>query len=470
MERSKIIDKAEETLNTGIIESEKRILKDLIKLLQDFDKSGGRLVFNADTIKLINQAEFDILNALNKSGYNSRVKQYLKDFDKIKQASILQQKSVNKIDVSVRLLNNIQKGAIQQTTNALLGNGLNTALIQPVKNILMESATSGMTIPQAELQLRQVILGDSEKLGKLERYATQISRDAISQYDGMMQSRIAKEYELDGISYEGSLIKDSRPQCVRWATMGEIPAEDLEGEIAWAYKNGSGMIPNTEPANFVIYRGGFNCRHTATAIRLENEPNQKLTRLLNKAKEAEDEMQQITESVTNKFDASATDILFKSRGSAIRKAITEYDRDYEKITDLIRNTVFTDKRNELTKIIAQIKEESKAVDVTIQKVKTRNHASDELGYSGNLIIGRTKNGTTFETQVNTSKMIYAKEKPEDAIRILGQAKWNEIKRETGLPGGLGHKYYEQYRKLNPNSRDAIGIQALSREYYSHFLD
>lgn len=268
MERSKIIDQAEQTLNTGIIESEKRILKDLIKLLQDFDKSGGRLVFNSDTIKLINQAEFDILNALNKSGYNSRVKQYLKDFDKIKQATILQQKGLNNIDVSVRLLNNIQKGAIQQTTNALLGNGLNSALVQPVKNILMESATSGMTIPQAESQLRQIIMGDPERLGKLEKHVTQISRDAVSQYDGMMQSRIAKEYDLDGISYEGSLIKDSRPQCVRWATMGELPVKDLKEEIKWAENNGSGMIPNTTPDNFCIYRGGFNCRHTATAIRL----------------------------------------------------------------------------------------------------------------------------------------------------------------------------------------------------------
>lgn len=267
MERDKIIDRAEETLSSGILESERRVLKDVIKLLNQFDKSGGRIVFNADTINLINQAEQDILNALNKSGYNTRVSQYLKDFDKIKNATIAQQRSLNGINVSTRLLNNIQKSAIQQTENILLGNGLNANVIQPVKDVLLESAASGMTIPQAELQLRSVISGDPERLGKLQKHVTQISRDSIEQYDGMMQSRIAKEYDLDCISYEGSLIRDSRPQCVRWANIGELKVEDLKEEIAWAYNNGSGMIPNTTPDNFVIYRGGWQCRHSCTVTR-----------------------------------------------------------------------------------------------------------------------------------------------------------------------------------------------------------
>lgn len=267
MSREKIITDAENTLNSGIRKDESAVLKSLLQLLSDFDKSGGKLVFNSQTVNLINKAEKEILKALNRSGYNSRVKQYLRDFDKIKEATILQQKQVNKIDVSVRLLNNIQRSAIQQTSNIMLGNGLNTNLIQPVKNILMESATSGMTIAQAELQLRQTILGDTERLGKLERFVTQISRDSVSGYDGMLQGRIAKEYELDCISYEGSLISDSRPQCVRWATMGEFNISELPKEIDWAYANGSGMIPNTTKDNFYIYRGGYNCRHTVTATR-----------------------------------------------------------------------------------------------------------------------------------------------------------------------------------------------------------
>lgn len=468
--KDKILDDAEDLLNSGIPKAEKKVFLELKELLRQFNTSGGKIVFDSQTINLINEAEKRILKALNKSGYNDRVKSYLKDFDLIKENVVAQQKKINGINVATRPLNNLQKSAIQQTTNILTGNGMNYNFIQPVKDILLSSASSGMTIAEAELQLKSIVLGDEERLGKLNRYVTQVSRDAVSQFDGMLQSRIAKEYDLDGISYEGSIIRDSRDQCKRWVEMGEIPWENLEAEVAWAFKYGSGMIPETTKDNFIIYRGGYNCRHSATAIRLSKEPNSELTKLLEGAKEAKDEMQEITEIIIDKYDAGATNILFKSRGSAIRKAVTEYDGDYNKITDLIRNTVFTENKKNISSIIEDVKSESKKFGVEIIKVKQRSATSDPLGYSGNLLIGKTANGTSFETQINTAKMIYAKEKPEDAIRIIGKSKWDEIKKETGLQGGLGHEYYEKFRLLNPDSREALIIAEQSKKYYANFLD
>lgn len=266
--REQIISDAEKELLSVIPRSQKQVFAEVSKLLTEFDRESGKIKFNAETTRLINQAAARIYKALNKAGYDSRVTQYLKDFDAIKEAAINEQKLINRIGVSPRNLTNIQRSAIQQTTNILLGNGLDARLIQPVKDILLQSATSGMTIAQAELQLRDTILGNSEQLGKLEKYVTQISRDSISQFDGMMQSRIALDYELDGVSYEGSIIKDSRAQCKRWVEMGEIPIANLKKEIKWAEDNGSGMIPGTVPDNFMINRGGYGCRHGATAIRL----------------------------------------------------------------------------------------------------------------------------------------------------------------------------------------------------------
>lgn len=266
--REEIIEDSETLLVENIPKSQKEVFSEIQTLLKEFPREGGKMKFNSETTKLINQATQRIYKALNKSGYDSRVQQYLKSFDALKESAIAEQKIKNRIDVSPRNLTNIQRSAIQQTANMLLGNGLDARLIQPVKDVLMQSATSGMTIAQAEVQLRQTILGNKETLGKFDRYITQISRDAISQYDGMMQSRIAVEYELDGVSYEGSIIRDSRAQCKRWVEMGEIPINDLTKEIEWANKNGSGMIPKTTKDNFLINRGGFNCRHTATAIRL----------------------------------------------------------------------------------------------------------------------------------------------------------------------------------------------------------
>jgi hypothetical protein len=50
--------------------------------------------------------------------------------------------------------------------------------------------------------------------------------------------------------------------------MGVVKDAQLPGEIEWALRNGSGMIPATTPETFGIYRGGYRCRHHATAIQV----------------------------------------------------------------------------------------------------------------------------------------------------------------------------------------------------------
>ena len=91
-----------------------------------------------------------------------------------------------------------------------------------------------------------------------------------------------------------------------------------------------------------------------------------------------------------------------------------------------------------------------------------------MGYSGNIVNIKTSNRLIAEIQVNTAKMIYAKEKPVDAKRILGEKLWNEIYAQTGIEGGLGHKYYEQWRVLDKASEKAIEIAKKSVDYYSNF--
>lgn len=65
-------------------------------------------------------------------------------------------------------------------------------------------------------------------------------------------------------------------------------------------------------------------------------------------------------------------------------------------------------------------------------------------------------------------MIYAKETPENARKIIGDELWSTIRHETRMDGGLGHKLYDEYRVLDPKSEKAKEIAKKSREYYSHF--
>ena len=104
----------------------------------------------------------------------------------------------------------------------------------------------------------------------------QASRDALLQYDGVVNEAVRKVYKMDALLYVGSIVKDSRAQCERWVRetkngkLGLILFEDLQDEIDWADNNGTGMIPNTTPENFCQNRGGYNCRHIAYPVRLQN--------------------------------------------------------------------------------------------------------------------------------------------------------------------------------------------------------
>ena len=80
------------------------------------------------------------------------------------------------------------------------------------------------------------------------------------------------------------------------------------------------------------------------------------------------------------------------------------------------------------------------------------------------------NGIQAEIQVNTPKMIYAKETETNARKILGDKVCDQIAKETGMQGGLGHKYYEDIRILDEVKDIAkiAELTKLSKSYYAHF--
>lgn len=185
-----------------------------------------------------------------------------------------------------------------------------------------------------------------------------------------------------------------------------------------------------------------------------------ISEIVKRASSVGDEVQSIAERIAIKNGGYVTPINFKSTTSITRKVITEGITPYD-IKDAVRTTIIVPK--------------SRIEDVLEELYKTegflrlkRQKPESFMGYSGNIVNIRTTNGLTAEIQVNTERMIFAKERPEDAKRILGKKRWEEIHNETGMEGGLGHKYYEQWLILDKSSNEALKIVEKSIEYYSHF--
>jgi hypothetical protein len=98
-------------------------------------------------------------------------------------------------------------------------------------------------------------------------------------------------------------------------------------------------------------------------------------------------------------------------------------------------------------------------------VKVISGNTDPLGYSGINTSIKTKSGITAEIQVNTPEMIYAKEPENIARSLLGDDTYKTISDKTGIKGGQGHKFYEDWRALDSETPAAKSIAEQSRDYY-----
>lgn len=188
-----------------------------------------------------------------------------------------------------------------------------------------------------------------------------------------------------------------------------------------------------------------------------------ITEVCKMARASGKEIQGIAESIAQKYGAKCTPINFKSEESIRRKVLLERQEvpmfSPKNLKDTVRTTIVADNKD-IDFIISDLVKHKSFVRLKEQKTS--------LGYVGNIVNLITNNGLIAEIQVITPYMIYAKESPKIAKQILGESMWNKIMQKTKLEGGLGHKFYEQWRLLNPKSKEAIEIAKKSVEYYRHF--
>lgn len=190
---------------------------------------------------------------------------WFQSFEEIEYYNSKIQKDLNNIKVRIKDLPKTRQLQIDLVSENMIGSGVDANFLRPIREVIAKNTLAQSSFAETRDFLKNYILGDKDAQGKLQRYAHQIARDSIMQYDGTVNAQIMKTYEMTNISYVGSLIEDSRPQCIRWVEDfdGIIPVDELEDEIVWAEKNGSGMIDGTTVENFCVNRGGYNCRHQA---------------------------------------------------------------------------------------------------------------------------------------------------------------------------------------------------------------
>jgi hypothetical protein len=286
-EKIRLIEAVESGFLKGIEGTEKALFAALLKLLRQFSNKGGRFVKDRATNALILKLKREILQTIRRSTYLTKIEDYLTNFDEVERLNRLTYSQTLQREINLSL-NAQKKLAIEELTDALTGqSALNSNFVNPIRKMMLNAVALGQTLEETEENLRRFVRGNNQQLGRFRAYTGQVARDALNGWDGLVNDTIRDRYDLDGFMYVGSIVRDSRPNCVHLVSgsgqfsdlsirPGVFAVSDIPKIISRA-RGGKGFNPNVTPETFAQYRMGYNCRHQIIYIRLTDE--EMLTRL-----------------------------------------------------------------------------------------------------------------------------------------------------------------------------------------------
>ena len=318
MEKLQALDSGEAELTDSLSKIERKIVESLRGYLNEMDRENGRLILNANNRRILVRAANE-LDKIVKKDWRNPTEEYLSTFDKV---DAINSELYSELGVrSIRNQITPAKELIVEGIANRLGSPKQFAneLTAPIKQILSKNVLIGSTFKDAELELRtfiQTTIDQAEltgvpevSLGHLNRYAKQITRDALNQYDGTVKQKIQQDLNLTHFRYVGSIIFTTRSNCRHMVSRDEIVGEpkgsgkkqrieqvanrfaDLRQDdggylvadiptIIERSKGKSGWDPDTTPENYFVKRGGFNCRHEAIPYLYNSRRAQRALRTL----------------------------------------------------------------------------------------------------------------------------------------------------------------------------------------------
>lgn len=445
-------------------------------LVDNLEIKKGEVIVDEDLARIMDEfmkAVVDIINEV--PLYQSKLKRFLQDLTTIQNNNKAFHITTNQFNIETAGVTDVQKAVVGEIIEQYTGNGLNAHFAEPLKDGIYRNILAGASMRDVKETLKTYILSGQDKSGKLGSYLDQTAQQAVDSYTGAINQQLVSEFVFTGYIISGSLIDTSSKQCVEaveTSKNGYLSFKEWEGILDIARNNPKAkLIPGTTIKNLPLNKLHWGCRHDFTPVvmneKKEKKKEEPVDQLINRAKEAGPEVDKKATTIAKKHDATITPINYKSRASILRKAKDEYNGDISQIKDAVRTTIVVNKPGDIDLVLKDLG----ALPETV-RIKKQEANKDPLGYSGSIVNFKASNGLISEIQVNTPEMIFAKEKPEDAIRILGLERWQEIKDKYGLEGGLGHKYYEEWRELDkqePKNLTLLAeIEALSTKYYNSF--
>jgi hypothetical protein len=269
----KLTEKAVAKFTDGVQATQNGILRKINGVLRRLELSGETIKPNSANIRTLRTLRDDLTNIIVNDAYLKKVETFTRNFSRIKRTTDQFYRGFQGFNGNKNVFKDLLAFNLDRTKTSLTQAGINNAVIDPVLELVNNGVTSGMNINDMEAALRTRIIGDSQRLGGLERYSKQITRDALNQYSRNYNESISMDLGLEWYYYSGSIIDDTRSYCVERAGkyFHKNEVEDVPSD--WA-----GMIPGTNSSTIFTYAGGYNCRHLWLAVMIDVVPRDVIDR------------------------------------------------------------------------------------------------------------------------------------------------------------------------------------------------
>lgn len=280
----KRIKQAIDRFNKKIPASQRAMLDGIEEQLTRLDLRDGRIKPTIANLNIIASIKNKLLNLVLNDDYISEVREFAQAF---RDVSVLQREYWQTIERDFKprsILKEIRTQAINDTVSKLTESGIGTNISDNIADILRTNITTGGSYKDLLSQLRESLTDSQRNDGLLTRYAKTITNTSITQYNGQYTQIVSNDLGYNWFAYQGTDIKTTREFCdamtdLRYFHVSQIPSL-LRAENLYYIKDGKktkvpiydrtglppGLIAGTNPANFMINRGGWNCQHSIRPV------------------------------------------------------------------------------------------------------------------------------------------------------------------------------------------------------------
>lgn len=280
------IDGSINSFNSAIPKVQRDILAEVELLVKKLDLKSDSIQASSKNLRIIGELKSKINKILRAPEYKGLVKEFAKSFGKISELQNDYFRTLEKQYKPPKLLGELQSQSVDATIRSLVEGGVEVNIGSKIVEILRQNITGGAKYTDMVERLREYLTTTKAGDGALERYAKQITTDALNQYSRQYLQVVSSDLGFKWYRYTGAIIETSRPfckACVDKQYLFEAEFPDLlkgkfpefkanDGVINSNTKLPSGMIAGTNPENFLVYAGGWQCNHQPVPVSEDRVP------------------------------------------------------------------------------------------------------------------------------------------------------------------------------------------------------